>query len=495
MSFSRMEQDRQINMGNPRKKYNPNSLMDRELFEAQSKTHKSPDTNKPIPLSYKDTKFGEITGQPLELSDNELGMPIRSSFSMRRDGTDPRHGRNDFDLFAPSGSKFDVSYNDPVNPLAPAYSQVNSGNEKVIPEAYGLDPGSFISPKINSHVISLFSLMINNSPFCISPYGLFNSIIPVYYGSSSNTENELVDYFTMGSKDNMFDGLKYIKNELNKFSKIPGSTQNPQLITKSMVFIDKNLNVNQNLARHLADIIEIYPIDPSNSTNEAANINGYINKMSGGLIGPISKNIIGRANILCTSFLYIKPEWAIPFEKSVDGTFNGNPCKYLTQHDTTHEYFEDNIYKLTEFVLKGNIMSMGIIKTKSREHAHNFNELTSNEINIMIKNLKPQALNRIMIPIFTQQIKLKLTNLLTKTGLVSVFENLNVPELIEGQEPSNISDIIQNITVIVANTSGQPTKKHDKAIGKTRVDFVVSDRFVYYFRLLATNTIILLGYY
>ncbi|AYV80960.1 MAG: serpin [Harvfovirus sp.] len=424
-------------------------------------------------------KFGEITGEEFNVPDIELGMPIRSAYSGKKlqmnidRAMKDRLPRNDFDLYNPT--------NFSMIPGAGAASV-----EKIIPELYGTDPGSFLSVHINKFTVNFFTSLKNQleNRFCIAPYCIYNIFSILYLASTGSTEAEIYDFFSMISKDNVLEGLHHIKQY------IPSQMKN-------LISINKELPINKNFLKHISGIADIYPVGVSSSKDVEAtshNINQYINKFSDGIIQPISTKVIERAQILGISLGLFKPTWKLPFSKIIDSQFEGNilqKVRMLVNVDCQMEYYEDNVNQLLELKCADGIMSMGIILPKE----HVIPEINYEEYTTLVKNLKLVNIEEVRIPAFTQQIKIKLTHVLEDMGLKSVFHKLQIPDLVKAQ--TYISDIVQNITVIIANNVEINNKKSAKRVRPaiSNIRFIADHPFIYYFRLIPTNTIILMGCY
>lgn len=426
-------------------------------------------------LNDKNNQYGEITGQKFMISQIDHGMPLRSMYNTKKVDYDKlkSYNRNDFDLFDDaSGKMTNITYDD-------------SDQGKLINDTSG------ISININKFSINLFSLLKRylNDHFCISPYGLYNIFGVIYFSSKGISENDLSKYFLMIHKNEILGELTSLKQLLDKI------IQTKQLILKDIILINNDLTINKTYIEYTDSIIEIYPFCLNNYENETININKYINKLSNSpklLIQPISNKIIAKGKIISLNCGFIKPIWKEPFDKIFDSKFIGNTTriiKTLGQIDHHYEYYEDNFNQLIEFRCIGDILSMGIILPKEYIEPN----ITYEQISLMMKNIKMTYLDEVRIPVFTEQIKMKLTNVLYHDGLKSIFHKLYIPEFINKE--TKISDIVQNLTIIITNNDN--IKHHNKQINSyiSNIKFIADHPFIYYFKLIPTNTIIIMGYY
>lgn len=511
---NRLEQDRELNNSNKFSVDMNNRLMDRSgFFEMGDLSQKKGGIKREIEIdscnpnnniNSSKKKFGEITGQEFDVADIEYGMPIRSAYSGKKlqmnidrankdkDNDKSINCRTDFDLYndnpkqlnSNSNSNTNIDYHDPINSISTNYSLISGASaEKVIPELYGTDPGSFLSVHINKFSVNFFTFLKNqlDEKFCISPYGIFNIFSILYLASRGNTETDIYDFFSMISKDNVLEGLNYIKQY------IPSQMKN-------IISINKELPINKPFVKHINGIVDVYPIAVNDAENTSQNINQYINKFSQGTVQQISVKIIEKAQILCINLALFKPIWKFPFIKIIDSKFMGwkqQKVRMLVDTDCQHEYYEDNLNQIVELKCANNVMSMGIILPKELV----IPEINNEELNSLLKNLKQTHIEEVRIPAFTQQIKMKLTNVLYQSGLKSVFHKLQIPDLVKTQ--THISDVVQNITVIIANNTEINKNPNNKRMrsGISNIRFIADHPFIYYFRLIPTNTIILIGYY
>jgi len=475
-------------------------------------------TNSSSKLKFKSKlKRGEITGEDMQTDEAECGMPIRSSYYGKKITKNPlksKSNRLDFDLYnedtiGEGTNENKVKYYDPSSRMGDSnlnnltgsdnfgtldsgasYSRFDIRNtDTVIPELYGSDSGSFISNNSNKFVIQFNNLLqeqLNNTKFCVSAFSLYTLFGALYIMSKGKTEAEIYDYFGMISKDNIYDGLEYINKIKDKLA--------DQIVLKHIIFVNNNHKINPQLVDYLKKIVSINQIATNYADKEYNTINAYINKISSGTISPISKKVIENADILCSTIGYIKPIWTQPFEKSFDTKFKLLDGRYkmarmLSQNDGQFDYCEDNINQILEIKCVDKL-SMGIILPKDFVEPN----VKNIDITTYIKELKPTSLDQVCIPSFTEQIKIKFTNILYQSGLRSVFINMNLPEFIK--DDVHISDIVQNITVIVANTNNANNNKRLRMrSGISNVRFIADHPFIYYFRLVPTNTLILMGYF
>lgn len=507
-SLSRLEQDSQLNIRrnkeHNRREPEPDFF---NLYKKGNDEHENDDSDEDPEDTHrfmarnKNAKMGEITGKVMHIDDIEFGMPIRSKHIGKRiskkDDT-MLVNRCDFDLYDENHSD-NKSYE--IDTYEPGSSHVNfsgfndihHGTEKVIPEVYGSDPGSFMSANLNKFCLQLHNLIQTqvgvSNKFCVSAYSLYSIFGALYNVSHGRSESELYDYFGMIAKENVYEGISYIENIRTKLS--------GQLIIKNMIFIDNIHDIDQEMMKHISKIASIHQISLDHITTEFKTINDYIKKLTANTVLPISRKVLESTDLLCVTIGYVKPIWKMPFDKIIDAKFlhlDGNQkiTKMLLKYDGTYDYYEDSENQVIELKCVDDKMSMGIILPKD------FTEpiIKHSELIVCIKELKPTAIDELCIPCFTDQVKIRLSNILYQSGLKGVFNDLAIPELVKDGSVK-VTDIVQNITVHVSATNmldkdKKPPKRMRSGISNIR--FLATKPFIYYFRIIPTNTIVMMGY-
>lgn len=432
---------------------------------------------------------GPITGQELRIDPLEKGMPYRGTEYGHRNGFTKKEDRThisdrlDFDIYKQTS---DHSKNAPEPYLGRMpFTDFNSSDNKVIPELYGTDAGTFLSNKMNKFSDSIHNLLGDRmtQSYCVSGFSLYSMFGTLYYASQDKTEHELYDYFGMIARDNVTEGIQYINKLL----------QNTPF--KSIIFINNIHKTNPQTVKHLSNLVSILPLSTSHADKEYKTINNYIAKISNGNILPISKKVIEEANIICASVIYIKPILPYNFKtfESNFYPFTGDikKTRMMQANDITAAYYEDNINQYIELKSSDGIYGIGFILSKDENNIN----VKLDEINF--KNMKESAIEELVIPSITLQLKMRLSNIMHQSGLKSVFDQLVIPSMIpQSDNDVFISDIVSNITLII-NTNERnkniPAKK--LRTGVSNIRFVCDRTFTFYVRLLKTNTLLVTGRY
>jgi hypothetical protein len=467
-NISRMEQDTKLNL----RKYN--KLIDKDRSNQNSR----------------DRPYGEITGKDMKIDAFDYGMPFRTNFIGKKidDKAEININRSDFDLFDDNNNNNNnyniTSYEKDTN----NFILDDDNPEKLIPELYGTDSGSQLSTNINNFAFTINNLLANKIPatsgFCISGYSLYALFSGLYIASSGKTETEIYEYFGMLPKENTHEGLININNLLNKMRDIA---------IKNVIIIDDMHILDDDMSDYINKIAEIKTINKQNPDNEYNKINTYLNKISKD-IAKVSLQVIQNANIVCLTVGIIKPQWKYAFTDMVKSKFyllNGKSRDIYMMgiNNMQYDYYENNLFQMIEIGCNQNNLVMGIVISKNLQQP-NINVKT---ICKYIKELKKTLINELYIPVFTQQMKIRLSSIIAQSGLKTVFTSLNIDKLIDNTNNNiSVSDIIQNITVIVDNNNNNNKKYMNKI---SQINFIGNQPFLYYFRLVPTNTLLLCGYY
>jgi serine protease inhibitor len=435
----------------------------------------------------KKNRIGEITGDKFEMSDIDKGMPFRAQYHKSKviDSDDEREYNKYLDFGIYDSEKLvetDIKYHDPNDNLHNNdFSELYDNNKLLQTE-----PDKIYSNTVNNYSIGIFNLMRNymNEGFFISGMELLNSFVPLYVVSSNRTTDIIKKYFNLTDKDTIALG----NSELNThMSKIPKSI----LKYENIMLISNQKRINRECYDFIKDIIRIIPVDSENYTEESNKINKYIMTQFSDVL-PVSDKLFKNLHngLIVLNVATIKTVWMDQFQKVVEAKVNGRVHKMLYSESKTCMYVEDNINQVIEIPFYDNMLSYGIIMPKNKSHPM----INQKQFEMYISNLKSYTLDEVMIPIFKQQMKLKLTNILKSTGFQECFEDFMVPELVKSV---NLQDVVQNITLDVNNyVIKSDNKKNGLAKGtRSNSKFIVNSSFIYYVRVTGINTILLVGIY
>ena len=424
---------------------------------------------------------GEITGDLLDnkFEKYELGMPVRSSYTMKEYVHNPNEYRI-FDLNQPqqvfnikaSGS-FD---NNNFSTIEGSMKQISSQ----------LNPTDICSEEITRcSIINYISLnnSIDNS-FSVNSIGLYSLFAYLYISSDSITEIELKKYFNYPDKNILLDGINKIFTELLILEDI--------FYFKNIILIPNNIQCNHKYIKQMKKIGEIIVFDiNSNINDESEKINKILLHMTK---LPNNKKIIIPYNLIDLDMMLINtininPIWEYEFDSIVNSDFYiSDSDKYSTNFlrgfNMPFSYYENENVKLVEIPLIKNISMMGIIIQKTKN-------IEFEKLKLYISQLKKTVFKEILIPMFTQQFKIRYTDILKETGLKSIFTELSSNIFDNNMK---ISDVIQNIFISVDNKY-HIRKKDISVKNNSTKKLLVNIPFIYYFRLSDSNTVFYIGKY
>lgn len=418
--------------------------------------------------------IGEITGEIIKISEIDQGMPLRGNydFKNKREMNDNYNRHIDFEVYEDSNINMDISYFDPDGDKMFDFNNITDVNP--INKA---DPIEIVNYVINDNNWYMFSNMINVSKMNIlsTSVGTINLMSVMYISSSNDTEQLLSSFFNLPDKNTLLEGL----NELNTYI-------NQSECCKIDNIILTRMNINQEIVKYFNNIVKIIQIT-DNPMNNIARINNILNNKYSGILGNIIKpKHISNLGVLCLTTGSISTIWKIPFSNIIKMNFGKNTIEYMYNKGETYDYYEDNTLKLIELPMYDDIITMGLLLPKKN---NTILDINLKEIDNYISNLQSTNIMKIAIPKFNEHYKLKTSSIFKNFGLGEIFNNLYLPELLG--ENSMLNDIIHNIYINVDNNYTKYSRNHMTTGITSNIQFIANRPFIYYFRCVKTNTIIL----
>ena len=200
----------------------------------------------------------------------------------------------------------------------------------------------------------------------------------------------------------------------------------------------------------------------------------------------------------------IEPIWENGFDEIVTDDFRSmkkkesKKIKYMKSFSKTYGYYQNHFFTILEIQCKNNQIVMGIIKKTPLTGLDTYNKyeglerLNESTILHLISQLSNTVIDTVMIPMFEQNIKLRFNNCLKKMGLQSVFIKIFSHDLFP--EHVVLQDVVQNIKITIHNNYNNYSKSYKKSHISNKT-FIANEPFIYYFRIPANNSIILIGYF
>jgi len=441
------------------------------MLERQLTTHNTGHDNK-------DNVIGELTGERFDSSSLfDKGMPIRSSFTVKRERFD-NNSHLDFDLYD-NDTKTETKNNKIT------YNETSSGEYANIDEAMNTitkdsDPYESCVADVNSLSLWINSLMasFNKDDYVINSYGLFSSFGLIYLISKNKQESELKNYFGFQDKKYLNAGLLTIREKTYDYR--------DQFVLDNYIINDHNIPVDLKISKNLKKLIFNVIINKKYIDNETSRINKIIETVSS-MDNVLSSNTLGKSDISLVSVSKISPIWLYNLEKSVKMKINDDYVECLRFVGKTFNYFEDTERQVIEIPTKGEIFNIGLILSKM-----NYESPTDlKSLNTTISYFKPTVIDEVVFPKINKRYKLRLNKTLQKTGLNIVFSENNPTTLYP--EGGMIDDCIQYID-IVFDESSHNMKSQNKGYKTTR-KFIVNKQFEYYLRNTENNCIMIFGRY
>lgn len=448
--------------------------------------------------------IGEITGEKLNGENLEKGMPFRPTMSISSDRyafepNDKTNSHLDFDLYD-AKSNINVSYYDPntIQRNSIGYSNITEA-QKILNRQSHTNNETLLSDVINVFTLDFllkFSEHIKSKKSIIlSPFSILQTFCLLYLGSKNTTEKELRDYFSLPDKITTFNGLYKLNNAM----------ANSNVFTKmNLICVPNYITVSDAYLSYINNLGSILKFDPKNPNYEANRINNLISKSTNGTFKSIIQPSMldPQAILTLINTIYFYSKWKYPFNPAYTKReeFYGiskQVVNMMSQSNTSHRYFEDNINQVLEMDYSDGKFSMGIILPKSQYRE----AIISNEqFSYYISQLKEKEIELIKIPKFKHETSYRIDNLFKKYGMKQVFTNADVSDIIPSNNnmPVFITNII-HACVIVVNESGTKassvtammmTNSYDPS---KKIKFIANHQFLYYIRYKPYNTLIFIG--
>jgi hypothetical protein len=456
-------------------------MIDRSKFFEQNSNDNTDET---------EHKFGEITGDMFESNVIDRGLPIRSQVSSKKQQYD-QNEHFDFDLFnlKPSSlnvTNFDPSLNDGFGTQKTNYSDISTSMTNI---STLLNPVTLSSTQIDKLNNNLFYMLYDhyNYSYMTNGFGLYCIFGSLFFSSTSMTEIELKKTFNFPKRDELYKGLITIKNEVDKLT-----IQKNSVNFKNFMIIGNDVPYNPEYYDAIRDFTILIRVNTLQPQAEAKKLNIAINKiLNTELKNIVTSDNIDKLQLMLLSTCVINPIWYIPFDKVVNNVFYGNEnvnINYLYNMSKPYGYYEDNNYQVLEMKCCDKNLIMGIVLHKDKL-THDIDDAKIHYFGTVIKDT---IIDHVTIPMFTQNYKIRFNNILKNLGLLTSFQNITCPKFF----PQNVvlQDVIQNIKITIDNNFTESYQNTNK-LPLTNIKFICNKSFIYYFKLVKTNTIILNGLY
>lgn len=325
-------------------------------------------------------QVGEITGEQLDSTQLDQGMPLRPTVRTMTDryrieDTDPQESSTnpylDFKLFNERPNNKKISYYDPIK--NPSMSQVGFSyityENKILPDTFHKQSPQVFTQINNKFTLTFLQQFINNLPqrkeLILSPFSILQVFCSLYLGSKNQTEAALSRYFSLPSKHKTFDLLNQLNSQL---------LQTRTFVNTNLICVPHQVNLNQNFVNHISRFAMLNKYQQGKGIQEAIKYNNLIKQKTNGMIRDIitADMFNGNDNIILINAIYFYSQWKHPFNKQMTKPeiFNGlkqKQVQMMNQSDMTHNYFEDNENQILEMNYKDESFAMGIILPKGSQ--------------------------------------------------------------------------------------------------------------------------------
>lgn len=465
-------------------------MMEREnLFEQDSNSgNKIDEFGRLVVDKYKlDQKFGEITGNEFETHEMDRGLPVRSAYSKKRTSVN-QNDHFDFDLFDDRPSTLNVTSFDPTSTqgsVGAGFADVPSSMAKMSSQ---LNPVSVCSTQIDrlNNNLYYFLFEVYENAYVTNGYGLFNLFASLFFSANGMTEIELKKFFGFPKKEELYKGLMKINKCMESVERM--------LNYKNFLIIGSDLPYDPHYHDTIRDFCILVRVDVSKPFNEAKKLNEMIKKIMGTeLRNIVTPENLDRLQLMLLTTATLHPVWASPFDKITKGIFYGykydEKLNFLHAIGKPYGYFEDTEHQMLEVKCAGNELVMGFLLYKKEVDT----SIDDVKLHFYVSHMKECVVDEVRIPIFEQDFKIRYNNTLNNLGLSTVFTKMICPKFF----PENVvlQDVVQNIRVTVDGASVESSKDSANRGYKSAKKFICDKPFLFYFRLVKTDTVLMMGHF
>ena len=441
---------------------------------------------------------GEITGDHINYDNIDQGMPIRGNFIPNKNDkkTFLDNQINDFSLFEKNNdnNQFKINYYDPFENNNNLSNMKNLDqtdvliNNDINRSANNIDEyGYFLFNNIQKYLLK--------NKYLISSFNIHILLSSLFVASKNKTSQELKNYLNLNDRSKTMADLNLFYSELEKIKYID---------ILNFLIIPYRCKINKTFVSYLP-CIKILNYDTmrggseTDFENESVKINKYISSCHNyNFTNTIKSNYLKDQSIIALISGKIEPIWENNFDDVITDIFLSYTKRnqiFLLSRNKDYYYYSHDKLELLEIPSYDKKVSFGIITTNDAY----FPTINYETINYMISNLTPTNFKYLILPQIKENLKMRYTNILKESGLQTIFNNIEIPELIVDTN-INLNDILQNIYLVIdknnnnnkninSNNSKNNNNKNPPIVKK------IDTPFIYYIRLNTINTILCLGQY
>ncbi len=428
--------------------------------------------------------LGEITGDVFNAHLLDRGLPVRSQTTKKRQQYD-QNEHLDFDLFNTKPSTLKVTNFDPTLIQGSAGSGFAEITTSMTSMSTQLSPVTLCSSQIDRLNNNLFYFLYDSydSQYITNGLGLFQLFASLYFSATAITEIELKKMFDFPKREELYNGLIKIQNAMNAIE--------PMINFKNFIIIAQDVPYDPNYHDAIKDFCTLVRVDSSKPFSEAKKLDDAIKKIIGSeLRTTITTTNLKNLQLILLAACVIHPVWNTPFDKTIQESFytygREDKMTFLQSISKSYGYFEDNAHQVLEIKCAGSELVMGFILHKTEINS----DVDDIKLHFFISHMKECIMDEVRIPVFSSDCKLRFTGTLQNLGLKSLFEKVVCPKFF----PENIvlQDVIQNVKITIDDACIKTQQKDQKGY-RTNRKFLCNKPFIYYFRMIKTNTVILNG--
>jgi hypothetical protein len=379
--------------------------------------------------NYSEINTGEITGEQLLFDNIDQGMPVRSSFTPNKNDK-----KNIIDDYANDFSLFDNSKNNNIhNFKVNSYDPYENTKDMIDTNNILTNEINNISNNIDEFGYNLFIDIQKNLlkiKYLLCSYSLFILLSILFISSKNKTFLELKNFLNLHNKSNILTNINLLNTELENIK---------YFNITNLLIIPYTYKINKSFLNNLPNIkILNYDNRTQDLYNECLKINKYLNNYYNiNLTNTIKPEYINNKSIISLITGKIEPIWENNFDDIIIDKFYSYNIKdhnfLLAKNKQYYHCFHNNL-ELIDIPTYDKKLSFGIITTTSDY----FPTINNEVINLLISKLTKTTFKYLIIPQINNNFKMRYTNTLNIRGLHSIFNDLDISELLLSSNNDNI---------------------------------------------------------
>jgi serine protease inhibitor len=335
-------------------------------------------------------------------------------------------------------------------------------------------------------------------PFAICPPAVFGVFVPLYLGSTGDTQILLSKYLDNADSHDLYDRFRSLIHSLKE----SGTTGlNYHLIYNGKLILDSKFS------DRIKTLYSITPFTNQSNSQLVLNINNLIKQSTKGYMTQMVSHVDPSDSLMFVTTTYFNAKWVTAFDPKLtrETEFTGislHSVSMMKQCGNCHMYSENSDYQLIEMSYQGYQYTMGILLPRKINPKLKIEGLTSDKLLDLIEQLKETTIDELQIPKFRIEHEFDLAPFCYTTGLGQIFQQAELSGCCPKTPEATVSKFIQKTIVqidemgIKASDTLSPSPSQQGLAGvkdKNKLNVIADHSFVFYIRHREMNIIVMIG--